>query len=165
MSEVSIQNISKSYGAAPVLSDVSLSVPDGSFTILLGPSGCGKSTILRLIAGLEKTEGGKVLIGDRDVTGLAPGERDVAMVFQNYALYPHLGNETIYSAATRLGVVTLRAENRWNSERRRVEIGILKERIMVFDEAGRRVKQKDLRQRLVAMLENSFRQEDFRLAV
>jgi sn-glycerol 3-phosphate transport system ATP-binding protein len=93
MSEVTLEHIDKRYGRAEVLKDISLHIPDGSFTILLGPSGCGKSTLLRIIAGLEKNDAGQVLIGGRDVTRTPPGERDVAMVFQNYALYPHL---TVY---------------------------------------------------------------------
>ncbi len=70
--------------------DVSLTVPDRGFTVLVGPSGCGKSTVLRMIAGLEEPTGGKITIGDQDMSGIAPRDRDVAMVFQNYALYPHM---------------------------------------------------------------------------
>jgi sn-glycerol 3-phosphate transport system ATP-binding protein len=90
MSEVRLEHIDKSFGHAEVLKDISLHIPDGSFTILLGPSGCGKSTLLRIVAGLEKNDSGRVLIGKRDVSRMPPGERNVAMVFQNYALYPHL---------------------------------------------------------------------------
>lgn len=93
MSSVKIEKISKSFGATEVLREVELEIPDGSFTVLLGPSGCGKSTLLRMIAGLETPNCGEISIGERKVTKLAPGERNVAMVFQNYALYPHL---TVY---------------------------------------------------------------------
>src|SRR3954467_12924327 len=68
---------------------VDLDIPDGEFMVLVGPSGCGKSTALRMIAGLETPTGGRILIGDRDVTSLPPQDRDIAMVFQTYALYPH----------------------------------------------------------------------------
>src|SRR4029078_6740256 len=67
-----------------------LEIADGEFVVLVGPSGCGKSTLLRMIAGLEEVTGGQIRIGDRDVTNLSPRDRDIAMVFQNYALYPHL---------------------------------------------------------------------------
>lgn len=90
MASISIQNVRKSYGALNVLKDFSLEIADGEFVVLVGPSGCGKSTILKILAGLEPASSGKVKIGERDVTDLAPGDRDIAMVFQNYALYPHL---------------------------------------------------------------------------
>jgi sn-glycerol 3-phosphate transport system ATP-binding protein len=93
MSEVTLEGIHKNFGALEVLRDITLHIPDGSFTVLLGPSGCGKSTLLRVIAGLEKASRGRVVIGGEDLTRAAPGDRDVAMVFQNYALYPHL---TVY---------------------------------------------------------------------
>ncbi len=90
MSKVRVQNISKSFKDLKVLDDISLEIEDGSFTILLGPSGCGKSTLLRVISGLEKADQGDVFIGEDKVTKTLPGDRNVAMVFQNYALYPHL---------------------------------------------------------------------------
>ncbi|WP_298356525.1 ABC transporter ATP-binding protein [uncultured Litoreibacter sp.] len=90
MASISIQNLHKSYGTLNVLKEFSLDIEDGEFVVLVGPSGCGKSTILKLLAGLEPASGGKIMLGDRDVTDVAPGERDIAMVFQNYALYPHL---------------------------------------------------------------------------
>ncbi|MGW8272017.1 MAG: ABC transporter ATP-binding protein [Thermodesulfovibrionales bacterium] len=83
-------NLTKSFGSAKVLDTVSFEVGDGEFCILVGPSGCGKSTILRIIAGLERQDGGSLHIGDREVTELSPRERDIAMVFQSYALYPHM---------------------------------------------------------------------------
>ncbi len=90
MAELELRAISKSFRDQHVLRDVSLQVPDGSFTILLGPSGCGKSTLLRIIAGLESQTSGQVLIDGKEVDHLPPAERDIAMVFQQYALYPHL---------------------------------------------------------------------------
>ncbi len=90
MADLDLRGISKSFGDVSVLDDISLRVPDGGFAILLGPSGCGKSTLLRIIAGLEQQSSGDVLIGGESVGGLSPRDRDIAMVFQSYALYPHL---------------------------------------------------------------------------
>tara|TARA_R110000868_G_scaffold375266_1_gene639762 strand:+ start:2093 stop:3202 length:1110 start_codon:yes stop_codon:yes gene_type:complete len=90
LANISIKNVQKSYGALNVLKTFSLEIEDGEFVVLVGPSGCGKSTMLKILAGLEPASAGKITIGDRDVTDLAPGDRDIAMVFQNYALYPHL---------------------------------------------------------------------------
>ena len=87
---VSLERVTKVYdGAVRAVDDVSLSVAAGEFVVLVGPSGCGKSTLLRMIAGLEKVTAGTVRIGERDVTTVPPPDRDIAMVFQNYALYPH----------------------------------------------------------------------------
>jgi multiple sugar transport system ATP-binding protein len=90
MAEIRIERVVKSFGAVTVLHDVSLVVADGHFVALLGPSGCGKTTLLRIIAGLETQRGGRVLIGGRDVSGLPPRARGLAMVFQNYAVFPHM---------------------------------------------------------------------------
>jgi len=90
MAELRIGNLSKSFGDTVVVEDVSFSVADGEFCIVLGPSGCGKSTLLRMIAGLELQDSGSIYIGGREVSGLSPKDRDVAMVFQSYALYPHM---------------------------------------------------------------------------
>ena len=90
MAGVSVHNLVKSYGSVKVLQDVSFDAQDGEFIALVGPSGCGKSTLLRSIAGLEAVNGGTITIGDRVVNELDPKERDAAMVFQNYALYPHM---------------------------------------------------------------------------
>ena len=90
MAGVEGRQVEKAYGAARVLHGISVDVADGEFAVLVGPSGCGKSTLLRMIAGLEGISGGDILIGGRVVNGLAPKDRDVAMVFQNYALYPHM---------------------------------------------------------------------------
>ncbi|MET3792469.1 ABC transporter ATP-binding protein [Aquamicrobium terrae] len=90
MANISIRNVSKSYGSLKVLEPFSLEIENGEFVVLVGPSGCGKSTMLKILAGLEPATEGRIIIGGREVTDLAPGDRDIAMVFQNYALYPHL---------------------------------------------------------------------------
>src|SRR5690349_19453075 len=90
MASVTIQAVKKNFGDVAILHGVDIDIRDGSFTVLVGPSGCGKSTLLRMIAGLEEINGGEILIGDRKVNDLPPKERDIAMVFQNYALYPHM---------------------------------------------------------------------------
>jgi multiple sugar transport system ATP-binding protein len=90
MAELRIKDLNKAFGENRVIEDLSFEVSKGGFYILLGPSGCGKSTVLRLIAGLERQDGGEIYIGDREVSGLTPRDRDVAMVFQSYALYPHM---------------------------------------------------------------------------
>lgn len=89
MADVRIKDIRKSYGAVEVIRDLNIDIADGEFVALVGPSGCGKSTLLRMIAGLEPINGGTISIGDRVVNNLPPAERDIAMVFQTYALYPH----------------------------------------------------------------------------
>ncbi len=93
MPEVRFEGVRKSFGEVETLKGIDLVIEDGTFTVLVGPSGCGKTTTLRLLAGLETVSAGRILIGDRDVTALEPRERNVAMVFQNYALYPHM---TVY---------------------------------------------------------------------
>ncbi|MGL4635105.1 MAG: ABC transporter ATP-binding protein [Beijerinckiaceae bacterium] len=90
MASVEVRGVHKAYGATKVIHGVDIDIQDGEFVILVGPSGCGKSTLLRMIAGLENITGGEVLIGDRVVNNVPPKERDIAMVFQNYALYPHM---------------------------------------------------------------------------
>src|ERR1041385_8421606 len=90
MASVKVTGLNKRFGETHVLRGVSVDVPDGSFAVLVGPSGCGKSTLLRLLAGLEEPDDGTIALGDRDVTRLEPRDRDIAMVFQSYALYPHL---------------------------------------------------------------------------
>jgi multiple sugar transport system ATP-binding protein len=90
MASIRVAALSKSYGEVAVLRGIDLCIEDGEFVVLVGPSGCGKSTLLRLIAGLEEASSGEIRIGDRIVNELAPKDRDVAMVFQSYALYPHM---------------------------------------------------------------------------
>ncbi len=90
MAEVSLHDISKSFGAQVALKNVSITIPDGAFVVLLGPTGAGKTTTLRLISGLETPDSGQIRIGGQDVAGLTPAQRNVAMVFQQYSLYPHL---------------------------------------------------------------------------
>jgi multiple sugar transport system ATP-binding protein len=90
MASVVIQDVRKSFGLTSVIHGVSVTIGDGEFVVLVGPSGCGKTTLLRMIAGLENISGGEISIGGRVVNDLPPKERDVAMVFQNYALYPHM---------------------------------------------------------------------------
>ena len=90
MASVTIQSVKKNFGDVPILHGVDIDIQDGSFTVLVGPSGCGKSTLLRMIAGLEQITSGEIRIGNKRVNDVAPKERDIAMVFQNYALYPHM---------------------------------------------------------------------------
>ncbi len=93
MATLTIADARKNFAATEVLKGVSIDVADGEFAVIVGPSGCGKSTLLRAVAGLEELTGGNIAIGDRDVTALPPSQRGIAMVFQSYALYPHL---TVY---------------------------------------------------------------------
>jgi multiple sugar transport system ATP-binding protein len=90
MASVAIRDVRKAFGATEVIHGVDVSIGDGEFVVLVGPSGCGKSTLLRMIAGLENITSGEIRIGDRVVNRVPPKERDIAMVFQNYALYPHM---------------------------------------------------------------------------
>ena len=90
MASVDIRNVRKAFGSTQVLHGVSVDIADGQFVVLVGPSGCGKSTLLRMLAGLENITGGEIAIGGRVVNNVPPKDRDIAMVFQNYALYPHM---------------------------------------------------------------------------
>ena len=90
MAEIHLQGVSKVFDKTVAVDNVALHIDDGEFMVLLGPSGCGKTTLLRLLAGLEYPNGGRVRIGDADVTDLPPRKRDLAMVFQSYAVFPHL---------------------------------------------------------------------------
>src|SRR5215472_8415234 len=85
-----VRGVHKSFGTTRILCGVDVDIAEGSFAVLVGPSGCGKSTLLRLVAGLEQADEGRIELAGRDVTALPPRDRDVAMVFQSYALYPHL---------------------------------------------------------------------------
>src|SRR6202142_165505 len=90
MAEVTLEGVSKRFGATSAVSDLSLTVDDGAFVVLLGPTGAGKTTALRLVAGLEKPDSGRICIAGQDVTNASPAQRDVAFVFQQYSLYPHM---------------------------------------------------------------------------
>ena len=90
MANVQLRNVRKSYAGSEVIHGIDAVVADGEFIVIVGPSGCGKSTLLRMVAGLEEITGGEIVIGDRVVNTLEPKDRDIAMVFQNYALYPHM---------------------------------------------------------------------------
>ena len=90
MGDVRLTNLNKTYGKHVIIPDLSMTVEDGSFTVLVGPSGCGKSTLLRMVAGLETVTHGTIEIGGKDVTTTEPSDRGIAMVFQSYALYPHM---------------------------------------------------------------------------
>src|SRR5689334_11964440 len=90
MANVNLRNVRKSYGSLEVIHGIDMQVADGEFIVIVGPSGCGKSTLLRMVAGLETITAGEIAIGGRVVNNLEPKDRDIAMVFQNYALYPHM---------------------------------------------------------------------------
>src|SRR6478609_7625066 len=90
MARVDIRRVEKYFGTTQIIRGVDIAIEDGQFAVLVGPSGCGKSTLLRMIAGLEEISQGEIAIDGRVVNGLTPKERDIAMVFQNYALYPHM---------------------------------------------------------------------------
>jgi len=160
MATVTLENVEKIYpGKIKAVLDFSLEVPDGEFVVLVGPSGCGKSTTLRMIAGLEETSAGKISIGERVVNDVAPKDRDVAMVFQNYALYPHMtvrGNMAfglklrklpkaevtarIQEAAAILGLTDLldrRPKSLSGGQRQRVAVGraiVRQPAVFLFDE-------------------------------
>ncbi len=107
MANVELSNINKTFGAIETIPDLTLSVPDGSFTVLVGPSGCGKSTLLRMVAGLETPSRGKISIGGRDVTREEPSKRGISMVFQSYALFPHMTVEQNIDFGLRLSKTPL----------------------------------------------------------
>jgi len=113
MAEVSLRNVTKRFGAVPIIHGVSLDVADGEFVVFVGPSGCGKSTLLRMIAGLEDISTGEVGIGGRTVNDVEPAERGIAMVFQTYALYPHMTVEQNLSFGLRMN-----GNDRADTERR-----------------------------------------------
>ncbi len=159
MSELSVEHASKSFGPTEVLRDVSLTVADGEFCVIVGPSGCGKSTLLRAVAGLEELDQGSISIGGKKVDGLPPAKRGIAMVFQSYALYPHLSlrenmafalklankpkpeiDEAVDRAAAILGIETLldrKPAALSGGQRQRVAIGraiVRQPEVFLFDE-------------------------------
>src|SRR6478735_6641266 len=90
MAALDLVNIQKSFGTTQILHDISIGIADGEFLVLVGPSGCGKSTLMNIIAGLEEPTSGLLRLAGRDITAVAPAERDISMVFQSYALYPNM---------------------------------------------------------------------------
>ncbi len=159
MATVTFRGVSKSYGGAPVIENLNLAIADREFMVLVGPSGCGKSTALRMIAGLEDVSGGEIAIGERVVNDVPPKERDIAMVFQNYALYPHMtirenlefglkmrktpkeDRERLVSEASEMlglaGVLERRPAQLSGGQRQRVALGraiVRKPSVFLFDE-------------------------------
>ncbi len=159
MSGLTVNNLGKSFGSNRVLEGISFEVAEGEFAILLGPSGCGKSTVLRLIAGLERQDTGEIFIGNQEITELTPRERDIAMVFQSYALYPHMNvfenmafslkmkkqpwqeiEEKVRNAAELLGIEELlrrKPKELSGGQRQRVALGraiVRNPKIFLFDE-------------------------------
>jgi multiple sugar transport system ATP-binding protein len=141
MGAIHLDGVSKVYdGGVTAVDEVSLEVRDGEFMVLVGPSGCGKSTLLRMIAGLERVSGGRIVIGERDVTDVAPPDRDIAMVFQNYALYPHKN---------------VRENLAFGLKQRKVDKAVIDERVA---EAARMLGLEELLQRRPAQLSGGQRQ-------
>ncbi len=129
MASLTLHNVSKSFGPVHAVQDVTLDINDGEFVSLLGPSGCGKTTTLRMVAGLELSDSGKIHIGNREVTALPPRERDVAMVFQDYALYPHMNvMENVGYPLKVRGVQRAELETRVREVAERLQIDSLLER-------------------------------------
>jgi multiple sugar transport system ATP-binding protein len=129
MSRVLFDHVSKSYGAVPVVRDLNLAADEGEFLVLVGPSGCGKSTTLRMLAGLEEVTQGDIYIGERNVTYAEPRERDIAMVFQSYALYPHMSvEENIGFALKNRGMPSSEIAKRVKNVSAMLEIGHLLDR-------------------------------------
>ena len=125
MAKVDFHNVRKSYGSLEVIHGVDARVADGEFIVIVGPSGCGKSTLLRMVAGLESITAGDIAIGDRIVNELEPKDRDIAMVFQNYALYPHM------SVAENLAFgLRLRGTPKAEVDRRVAEAATMSERVV-----------------------------------
>jgi len=159
MAGVTLRGVAKRFGDTPVIEGLDLEIREGEFMVLVGPSGCGKSTVLRMIAGLEEVSGGEILIGERAVTDVPPKDRDVAMVFQSYALYPHMTirenlefglkirktpraeiDRLVGEAAQVLGIVPLldrKPKQLSGGQRQRVAVGraiVRKPAVFLFDE-------------------------------
>ena len=129
MSDIVLTEVSKSYGPVSVLDNVSMHIKSGEFIVFLGPSGCGKSTLLRMIAGLEEVNGGQIHIGDQRVDQLPPNQRGVAMVFQNYALYPHMTvRDNMSFGLQNVGTAKTEITRRVDDAARMLEIGPLLDR-------------------------------------
>ena len=130
MGSVSLRNVNKSFGKVDVIRDVSLDIEEGEFCVLVGPSGSGKSTLLRIIAGLEDVTSGTVAIDEKDVTDLPPKLRDIAMVFQTYALYPQMTVRENMGFALRLaGMAKSRIAQKVEETARMLELDMLLERL------------------------------------
>ncbi len=129
MAGLKLENICKRYGAVQVIENLSLDVAPGEFVVFLGPSGCGKTSLLRMIAGLEEATGGRILLGDRDVTMAPPGQRNLAMVFQHYALYPHMTvRDNLAFGLKNLGVPAAEIDKRIQESARMLELSALLDR-------------------------------------
>src|SRR5881398_2052139 len=129
MAKVHLRDVRKNYGPLEVIHGIDMSVDDGEFIVIVGPSGCGKSTLLRMVAGLEEITSGEIVIGDRVVNRLEPKDRDIAMVFQNYALYPHMSvfDNMAYGLRIR-GLAKSDIEARVKRAGEILELGLLLER-------------------------------------
>ena len=159
MAGVNLRDVKKSYGDLQVIHGVSMDIADGEFILILGPSGCGKSTLLRMVAGLEPFTAGEIVIGGRVVNQLEPKDRDIPMVFQNYALYPHMSvydnmafglkmrkfpkpeiAKRVQEAAEILGIHELpkrKPRQLWGGQRQRVAVGraiVRHPQVFLFDE-------------------------------
>ncbi|CAM4004828.1 ABC transporter ATP-binding protein [Roseateles saccharophilus] len=129
MAGLKLENVCKRYGAVQVIENLSLDVAQGEFVVFLGPSGCGKTSLLRMIAGLEEVTGGRILIGDHDVTAAAPGQRNLAMVFQHYALYPHMSvRDNLAFGLKNIGIPADEIARRITESARMLELDALLER-------------------------------------
>ncbi|HKJ63621.1 MAG TPA: ATP-binding cassette domain-containing protein, partial [Hyphomicrobiales bacterium] len=129
MANIELTNVSKSFGNVNVINDLSLEINSGELVVFLGPSGSGKSTLLRMIAGLETIDNGTLMIAGKRSEHLAPGQRDVAMVFQNYALYPHMTvRENMAFGLRNIGMGSAEIERRVQEAARILEMEVLLDR-------------------------------------
>ena len=139
MASIQLMGVKKRFAALEVIPDLSLDIAPGEFIVFLGPSGCGKSTLLRMIAGLEPVSEGDIRIGERSVVGLAPGARDIAMVFQHYALYPHMSvRDNMAFGLENIKVAKSEIDRRINEAARMLELEKLLERKPVQLSGGQR---------------------------